>query len=119
MSWGYHLMLEVAGTNTASTNPHEIAKFVAELVTAIDMKAVGDPIITYLEPDPENSGYSVMQLIQTSNITAHFVDSDKTAYFDVFSCKKFEAATVEHVIDKYFTPVSVKSTLIERQAHLK
>ena len=119
MSWGYHLLLEVAGTNSASTNPYEISKFINELVTSIEMKAVGEPTITYLQPDPVNSGYSVMQLIETSNITAHFVDSDNTAYFDVFSCKKFDPEIVEKVISKYFAPTAMSSTFLARQAPIK
>jgi S-adenosylmethionine/arginine decarboxylase-like enzyme len=80
------------------------------------MVAVGKPIIKYLCEDDPKSGYSLVQLIQTSNITAHFMDQDHTAYFDVFSCKEFDPAIVEAIVNKYFSPTNIKSNFLTRQA---
>jgi len=114
--WGYHLMLDCRGMNDALNSKKEITKFVKELVIAIDMVAVGKPIIKYLCENDPKSGYSLVQLIQTSNITAHFMDQDRTAYFDVFSCKKFEPAIVESIVKKYFNPSNIKSNFLTRRA---
>jgi len=109
-------MLDCRGMNDALNSKKEITKFVKELVIAIDMVAVGKPIIKYLcEHDPK-SGYSLVQLIQTSNITAHFMDQDYTAYFDVFSCKEFDPTVAETIVKKYFNPSNIKSNFITRQA---
>ena len=93
-----------------------IYNFVKELVEKIDMVAHGEPIIEHLLPGEPNQGYSVMQLITTSNICAHFVDISGTAYFDVFSCKKFDPKLAEKIIKKHFAPKKHKVKFLTRQA---
>jgi S-adenosylmethionine/arginine decarboxylase-like enzyme len=114
--WGYHLMLDCAGLNTNITNKETIQEFLRELVKRIDMVAYGDPTIEYLLPDTDNAGYSVVQLITTSNICIHFVDSNSTGYFDIFSCKEFDTATAISVVNEYFAPTSTKINFITRNA---
>jgi S-adenosylmethionine/arginine decarboxylase-like enzyme len=80
------------------------------------MVAHGDPIIEYLTPTEENSGYSLMQMIMTSNITAHFVNSNNSAYIDVFSCKEFDNNTVIKIVNKFFSPRKIRTTFITRHA---
>jgi S-adenosylmethionine/arginine decarboxylase-like enzyme len=57
-----------------------------------------------------------VQLIETSNICAHFVEETDDFYLDVFSCKPFRADDVEAVIRQYFQPVSIQSHTFDRQA---
>ena len=87
-----------------------------ELIKKIKMKAHGKPVIQYLLPGHKNEGYSMLQLIHTSNLSAHFMSKSKTAYFDVFSCKKFDTKTVDSVVKKYFNPTKSKSKFLTRQA---
>jgi S-adenosylmethionine/arginine decarboxylase-like enzyme len=116
MSWGYHLLLDCSGCNSRIRDKESIKQFVSKLITAIDMKRVGNPIIEYLTPTKENSGYSLMQMIETSNITAHFVESNQSAYIDVFSCKQFDPSVVEQVVRDYFDPNNIKANFITRNA---
>lgn len=114
--WGYHLMLDTAGCNENIASAGQIKKFVKELVPAIDMVAHGEPMIEYMLPGDPKQGFSLVQLIETSNICAHFIEPDSTAYFDVFSCKKFDPQIVRDIIHKYFAPTSVKEHFLHRQA---
>ena len=114
-SWGYHLMLDCSGCQNINDR-NQIYSFVKDLITQIDMVAHGEPVIEYLLPGDPNQGYSLMQLITTSNICGHFMELDGTAYFDVFSCKEFDSATVKKVVKHYFNPKKIKSKLIKRQA---
>jgi S-adenosylmethionine/arginine decarboxylase-like enzyme len=109
-------MLDCQGMNDNITSKTKLKEFVEELVIKIKMEAVGKPIIKYLLDGHPNSGYSLVQLIQTSNITGHFMDQDRTAYIDVFSCKKFNPKTVEIVVKKHFGTTKIKSKLITRTA---
>lgn len=80
------------------------------------MTAHGEPVIEYLlEGDPKQ-GYSLMQLITTSNICGHFMELDGTAYFDVFSCKKFDIEIVKQVVQHYFDPKKIRVNFLTRQA---
>jgi len=91
--------------------------FVKELVVAIDMVAFGEPWIErFATHDLSKSGISFCQMIETSNITGHFVDADGNFYVDVFSCKPFNNDTVVEVVDKYFKPQKVRMHYISRDA---
>ena len=77
------------------------------------MIAFGEPLIEHFGKE-NKTGYTVVQLIQTSNITAHFVDESGDGYIDVFSCKPFDKETVENVINEYLNPKNIRSNMVER-----
>jgi S-adenosylmethionine/arginine decarboxylase-like enzyme len=116
--WGYHLMLDCGGCNLdAITDKQLVVQFVKELVDAIDMTAVGEPWIERTAIGvPDKEGFSLYQLIVTSNISAHFVDLSRQIYLDVFSCKEFKQETVKQVVEKYFSPSRMKLNFIYRNA---
>ena len=62
-------------------------------------------------------GYTLVQLIETSNITAHFVEEFNDIYLDIFSCKPFQVADALAVFRSYFKPGRVDTTFLKRQAH--
>lgn len=116
--WGYHLMLDCSGCDTVSmTNKHIIALFVKELVKKINMVAVGDPWIERTAIGmPDKEGFSLYQLIVTSNVSAHFIDKQQHIYLDVFSCKEFSIDTVKEVVITYFNPTKMKVNFVTRNA---
>ena len=115
--FGYHLMLDCSGCSKIGLEDKEhIYNWIKELVSAIEMEADGEPIIKYLLPGDPKQGYSLMQLITTSNICAHFLDLNATAYFDVFSCKKFDTAIVYDMVERYFSPTKIRVNFITRDA---
>lgn len=116
MTWGYHLLLDCAECNQSIDNDIVIEKFVVELIPRIGMQAVDGPRIEYLLPKTPNAGFSMMQMIQTSNITAHFVSATREGYIDLFSCKSFDKDIVIELVKKYFDPKSIKETFLQRQA---
>ena len=116
--WGYHLMLDCGGADAAAIDDHDnIYNFVKELVVAIDMVAYGEPQIErFAEHDLTKAGYSMCQMIQTSNICAHFVPHYGQMYLDVFSCKTFDIDTVVEVTKKYFKFGTVRVNYLTRNA---
>lgn len=116
MFWGYHLMLDCSGCNENIANKDQIYKFTKDLVERIDMTAHGEPIIEHLLPGDPKQGYSMMQLITTSNIAAHFMELDGTAYFDIFSCKTFDIEVAQQVVSEYFGPKKMRVNYITRHA---
>jgi S-adenosylmethionine decarboxylase len=115
--WGYHLMLDCSSCNfNKITDPTHIKNFLAKLIPSIGMTAFGEPMIEMLLAGDENEGYSVLQLITTSNITAHFVNRNCSAYIDVFSCKKFEIDLVLEITKEFFEYQSIKHQFIIRNA---
>jgi len=116
--WGYHLVLDCAGCDHEKiTNGENIRAFTKELVKRIDMVAYGEPIVEHFAThDPEKAGYSMVQLIETSNICAHFVDRDDTCYVDVFSCREFNIDVVKQTVVEFFGANTMRTTYLTRQA---
>ena len=116
--WGYHLVLDCRACDIpAITNPKVLDTFLRTLVKEIDMKMYGEPVMAHFAThDPKASGYTLMQMIETSSITGHFVDLNGDAYIDVFSCKPFETATAVKVVNEFFHPQNIKLTMLYRQA---
>ncbi|MEX0961836.1 MAG: S-adenosylmethionine decarboxylase [Simkaniaceae bacterium] len=116
--WGYHLILDCKACEIESvTNSAYIKSFVKDLVQKIDMKAFGEPIIERFAADnPDAAGYSLVQLIETSAITAHFVDANGDVYFDIFSCKDYDPEIVVKMVQDYFNPKNIKRLFLHRQA---
>ena len=115
--WGYHLVLDCAGCNLELiTDKNHIHQFVSTLIERINMTAHGNPQIELLLEGTDNEGYSVLQMITTSNITAHFVSKTGAGYIDVFSCRHFDEKIVYSVVKEYFNPSSIKDRLFHRNA---
>lgn len=113
--WGYHLLLDCSGCKNIDSKDN-IYNFIKDLVVRIDMQAHGEPIIEYLLPGDPKQGYSLLQLITTSNISAHFMELDGTAYFDVFSCKEFDIEIAKSVVREYFDPEKIRVNFLTRHA---
>ena len=109
---------------TAGT-PTQIKKLKMELerlnsinVNDIDMKAYGEPMIIHFGTE-DKQGYTLVQLIETSNIAAHFVEETSTAYFDVFSCKPFDPLVVIRLVKEYFGATIVNHMFLNRDAKIE
>lgn len=115
MAWGYHLILDCYNADkeliTSSTN---IAAFAKALVRKINMKAYGEPQVIHFGED-DKQGYTLVQLIETSNISAHFCDDTGNFYLDVFSCKPYENALVVETVKQFFAPERIVERYIERE----
>lgn len=114
--WGYHLILDCAGLDPESIRSEKnIYNFAKTLVEDIDMVAYGEPQIVKFGHSGKE-GYTLVQLIETSNICVHFVEEDNTAYFDIFSCKPYSVDTVIKVVEEFFDPKTIRKTYLTRHA---
>ena len=115
-SWGYHLIIDSSNCDRHTIRSKDtIAKFVKTLVKCIDMVAYGPPKIVMFGTG-NKKGYTLVQLIETSNITAHFVEETNDVYLDIFSCKKFKKEDAIKCIRQFFNPQGIKMRFIKRQA---
>ena len=114
MSWGQHLVLDLGKCINVQCEKTILA-FSKELVQRIDMVPYGEPLLKKFGSG-KCSGFTLVQLIETSNITGHFVDDTDDIYLDIFSCKKFSNIEVICVVQDYFRPQHIRSSVINRQA---
>lgn len=112
--WGYHLVLDCFGANKASIQDKmNIENFAKYLVIAIDMVPYGEPQVVHFGTG-DKEGFTLVQLIETSNIMGHFANESGTIFLDVFSCKEFDPDLVVKTVQIYFMPEEIKTQLINR-----
>jgi S-adenosylmethionine/arginine decarboxylase-like enzyme len=85
-------------------------------VKDIDMIPYGQPQIVMFGSG-NKKGYTLVQLIETSNICAHFVEETDDIYLDVFSCKTFDPKVVQRIVYEVFEPTKMDSRLVVRDAY--
>lgn len=116
--WGHHLLLNARRCVPATIRSKPlIEEFSRELVKKIDMIPYGKPKVVMFGSG-NKKGYTLVQLIETSNITGHFVEETDDMYLDVFSCKDFKPKTVKEVVDFYFGPAIVDTKFVSRDASI-
>ena len=116
MHWGYHLIIDAAKCSPAKIRcARNIDTFAKTLVKRIDMVPFGNPQIQHFGSG-NKAGFTLVQLIETSNITAHFVEETNDMYLDVFSCKPFEAKAVTETVLEFFGYADANIQFLTRQA---
>ena len=117
--WGHHLLLNARGcVSNTIRNKATIETFSRDLVKKIDMVPYGQPQVVMFGTG-NKKGYTLVQLIETSNITGHFVEETDDMYLDVFSCKTFDPKTVKEVVEYYFAPKDVDTMFVSRDAAIR
>lgn len=114
--WGKELLLNARKCQSqAISNPRHIELFLEDMVKKIDMKAYGRPLIQHFG-EGNKSGYTAVQLIETSNIVLHLCDETGDGYFNIFSCKNFSENVARVVVEEWFKPEHVDMKVALRDA---
>ena len=116
--FGYHLMLDCHACDVPSIQSRDnVYDWIKKLVKDIDMEPIGEPHIEYTAAEfPDKAGFTAIQVIVTSSIVAHFIDSTGDVYIDVFSCKSFDNDIVIGTIKDAFQPKRIRTNFLTRQA---
>lgn len=101
--WGMASAVDIYNCNPSKIrDADEIRRFVVELCDLIQMKRFGDTQVIHFGEDERVAGYSMVQLIETSLISAHFANQTNNIYLDVFSCKPYNPETVRVFAENFF-----------------
>jgi len=102
-SWGISTSIDIYDCNPDSIRDADmIRRFVVELCELIEMKRYGETQVVYFGDDERVSGFSMVQLIETSLISAHFANQTNAVYLDVFSCKAYDPDVVREFSQEFF-----------------
>lgn len=115
--YGQELILNLYGCDLERISDGKlIRKFVIELCDkVILMKRYGRALIPHFgHENPITSGYSLVQLIETSSVTAHFSEYKKSVYLNIFSCKWFDAAKTAKFCKEWFGSKRMVKRLVRR-----
>lgn len=112
--WGVELQLDCGICNPINIrDPLLIKAFARDLVKAIDMVAYGEPVVVHFGKE-DKTGYTLVQLIETSCCSAHFSEDSGSAFINVFSCKPFDKLIVKQIVKNYFEPEVILMNMVDR-----
>lgn len=117
--WGYHAIVDYTQCNTTAIQSEStIRAWLTELAPVVGNNALGEAYMAITgEGDSDKQGFTAVQLLDAGTITAHFVNSTKHLYSDVFSCKEFTLQAVEDITKKYFgNDITINKILLPRNA---
>ena len=101
--WGITSSVDIYNCEPQKIRSAEVIRcFVTELCELIEMKRFGETQVVHFGEDERVAGYSMVQLIETSLISAHFANQTNTTYPDVFSCKPYDSEAVKEFSQTYF-----------------
>ncbi len=101
--WGIASAIDIYDCDPGLIRDAEaIRRFVVELCDLIEMRRFGETQVVHFGEDERVAGYSMVQLIETSLISAHFANLTNAVYLDVFSCKPYDPEVVRDFATSYF-----------------
>jgi len=101
--WGIASAIDIYDCDPEKIRDAELIKrFVVELCDLIEMKRFGETQVIHFGEDEKVAGFSMVQLIETSLISAHFANQSNATYLDVFSCKAYDPEVVREFSQNYF-----------------
>lgn len=101
--WGLTVSIDLGECDHDKISSKEhITQFAIDICKYIDMKRYGEPMVVFFGDEPKVQGYSLVQLIETSQISGHFAEDTDRAFIDVFSCKQFPPEKTAEYVQKYF-----------------
>lgn len=119
-AFGLHVIVDWTGGPDSPARVADeqfVALFASDLVDRIDMVAYGEPQTPrFAEHDPDAAGITLVQLIETSAITAHLVDRTGNGHLDVFSCRTFDVDAVLETVAHFFRPAAMTHQVVVRSA---
>ena len=102
-AWGILTSVDVHECDPLSIRDETtVRRFVVELCEKIGMKRFGDTVVVDFGEDERVSGFSLVQLIETSLVSGHFANQSNNAHIDVFSCKFYEPDEVAEFTKDFF-----------------
>ena len=102
-AWGISSGLDIYDCDPETIrDADKIRQFVVELCDLIQMKRFQDTMVVHFGEDERVAGFSMVQLIETSLISAHFANQTNTTYLDVFSCKSYDPDVVALFAKEFF-----------------
>ena len=102
-AWGVAASIDIYNCDPDTIRDADrIRQFVVELCDLIEMRRFGETLVVHFGEEVHVAGFSMVQLIETSLISAHFANQTNTVYLDVFSCKPYDADVVVEFAQRFF-----------------
>lgn len=111
-AWGMEAQIDLFRCNSTLIRDETVIRdFSAALCSYIEMRRYKDAIVERFGDEPRVSGITLLQLIETSNISAHFIDVPNAGCINVFSCKAFAPHLAASFCQRWFEAQAVRLTV--------
>lgn len=88
--WGKRMLIDLGGCDPAVIrDPAKMNVIIRRLVQKIGMQAYGRPQMQHFG-EGDKAGWTIQQLITTSNIDFHANDETGSVFINLFSCNNFD-----------------------------
>ena len=88
-------------------NAEAIKEYTVKVCALIDAKPWGPCHVQHFGVNPDVAGYSMMQLVETSLVSAHFANKTNRIFLDIFSCKYYDAIKAVEFSKEFFRAKNV------------
>lgn len=116
MCWGLSTAIDSRKCNPAYIrDAKKIESYVIELCELIKVKRFQEVKIVNFGEDERIAGFSMVQLIETSLISGHFVNLTNSTYIDIFSCKVYDPKVAVQFTQEFFEAKVTTHTITLRK----
>ena len=112
--YGLELILEVFGCDLKDLKSKErIQEYLDKATKIVKLEKYGSPRIKrFMGGNGWDEGYSFFQFLTTSSITGHYIEPDRVAFINIFSCSVFDPEKAIEFTRKFFKVEKIKTKLI-------
>ena len=115
-AWGMSLHLDLHECDPELIRSADaIQVFTQQLCDMLGVQRYGPTQIVRFGRDPLVYGYSMVQLIETSLVSAHFAEDSNAVYLDIFSCKYYDPQLAAKYSAEFFGSASVRGVVTLRR----
>lgn len=115
--YGLELVLELFDCDLEKlTSRKRIVEFLNKLEEAGGLTRYGPPLIKrFMGGGHFGEGYSFLQFLSSSSIAGHYIEHDRVAFINVFSCSMFDSKKVTKFCKEFFVAKKVKARVITHE----
>jgi S-adenosylmethionine/arginine decarboxylase-like enzyme len=114
-AWGYLASIDLIDCDPDKVRDKKtIEKYIKDLSEVIKCHLYGPPTIARIGEGKRLYGWSFTQLVTTSSITGHFIESNNTIYIDIFFCNYFDPDVAAKFTKDYFKARAMDVHLLTR-----
>jgi S-adenosylmethionine/arginine decarboxylase-like enzyme len=101
--WGISTSIDLHDCDPATIRDRDLLEsFTHRLCELLNVTRFGPTQLVRFGSDPAVYGYSMVQLIETSLVSAHFAETSNAVYLDTFSCAYYDAAAAVEFAKQFF-----------------
>jgi len=116
-AFGWEIILDLHNCHPEKIRSHDaLVSFIVQLCNVLSVKRYNEPWVERFGlRQARTTGYTAVQLIETSSIVIHVSELTNSVYLNVFSCKNFDQTAVVNLCSSFFEAEVIQKCFLKRQ----